>query len=251
MLIVSIIIIGYQVPIIMTNHFDKVTKQSQFNAKSMPADEKEISNVEGGEMVFNLNKDFIMKNKEDASGTSGEIKSIFNKQNILYKPTATFMRLGNENHRSIKATSSGEQTRLRPVGSLMRIDNGSTGFDIRHPTIRQHSETMFDKQTSAKRSGNHIRVSNFEKPKSIDNGNIGLDEYHSFNRHQASIFDKNLLAKRGGGGGAHKVCRKKPTTITKCMDRIVYGRKVRFCVYKKAFRCTSVDRFKSLFMIVV
>ena len=171
-----------------------------------------ISKVGGAEMIYDLNEDggllleghlkrqkFTTKKKAYDTGTVGDVKSIFNKQDI----------------------DKGKHTRVEHTESSMTLGYRNAGLEIRHSAIK--------------------------KPTSIDNDNIRLDEYPSFNQHQAS----NLLAKRGGGSGAHKVCRKKPTTITKCMDRIVYGRKVRFCVYKKAFRCTSVDRFRSLFMIVV
>ena len=229
MLIVSIIIIGY-VPVVMAQYFDGFTKQSHFHPKRIPADdEKEMTNVRSGEMIYTLNKD-----KQDI------------RNDLLYKPPATSLTLGKGNSHFNNATKFGQHTRLLPIGSLMTLGDRKTGLDIRYSITRHHTSTSLNKQTSVKRSGHHRRVSNFQNPKWN-----GLDEYHSFNQHQASTYDKNLLTKRGGGGGAHKVCRKKPTTITKCMDRIVYGRKVRFCVYKKAFRCTSVDRFRNLFMIVV
>ena len=150
------------------------------------------------------------------------------------------MALGEGNYHTMKATSSEQNTRFRPFSSLMTLGNGNKRLVIRNFTNKYHTETLSVK-----------RVSNFDNLKSIDHGNIGPDEYHeyhSFNQHQA---DRNLLTKRGGGAGAHKVCRKKPTTILKCMDRIVYGRNVRFCVYTKAFLCTSVDRFRGFDMIVV
>ena len=205
MLIVSLIIIGYHVPIILSQYFEEVTKQSHFHPKSIPADdEKEISKVGGGEMIYTFKKD----------------------KQRLYKPPATSLTLGKGNSHFNNATKFGKHTRLQSIGSLMTLGDRKTGLDI----TRHRTSTSFDKQTSVKRSGHDSKVFNFQNPQSI-----GLDEYDSFNGHQASTFDRNLLAKRGGGGGAHKVCRKKPTTITKCMDRIVYGEKFGFASTRRRF----------------